>query len=142
VRRAFVSFVGIVLLAAPFAVASAVGLGMLFHGCAGSGISYGGSAPPEFGEAAIGEPTMQESDREPLGAPELVFVDNSAEADVLLTPASRLQFQNGAYLDWSDGTLRFEGEIDPAARAFFEHFWSVYVEPGREAPPCEHSPEP
>ena len=35
---------------------------------------------------------------------------------------------------WADGTLRFEGDVDASARAFFEHWYKVYAGPCKAEP--------
>lgn len=82
-----------------------------------------GAAPPQH--VATPEPVEETWEAGPLASElpfsdfDTVFYDENIRIITTLS-SSQLAFANGATLDWSDGVLRFEGDTDEAALAFFE----------------------
>ena len=106
-------------LALVFGAAAAPFLLLLYVSCA-SGQTYGQStdvfdAPIEWENHQPTGPVLGRDHTLPLSS--IAFAD----------PDQKIVGR----VAWSDGTLRFEGNVDASARSFFEHWYKVYAGPCR-----------
>lgn len=62
----------------------------------------------------------------------IYFGTSNASQLITFTPTKKIIFTNESgtvgVLNWSDGTMRFEGEADESAQLFFDHIIKQYLQ--------------
>lgn len=76
-----------------------------------------------------------------LAAPALAAEDDHLliESTFTITPTTAISFwgkdKEVGSVSWKDGVLKFTGDVDASAKAFFEYWWKQYAFPNSCACP-------